>query len=74
MSHNKLIAWLSNSVLLALFLIGTPLHAQESFYRGKTLRFIVAYEPGGGFDVYPAQLRATLANMSQEIPPLSWRI
>ena len=52
MRHNKLIAWLSSSVLLALFLIETPLHAQESFYKGKTIRFIVAYEPGGGFDVY----------------------
>jgi len=52
MRHIKLIAWLSNLVLLALFLLRTPLHAQESFYRGKTLRFIVAYEPGGGFDVY----------------------
>ena len=52
MRHNKLIAWLANSVLLALLLIGAPLYAQETFYRGKTIRFIVAYEPGGGFDVY----------------------
>ena len=74
MRHIKLIAWLSNLVLLALFLFCTPLHAQESFYRGKTLRFIVAYEPGAASTSIPAQLRATLANMSQEIPPLSWRI
>ena len=40
MREIKLIAWLSNSVLLALFLIGTPLHAQESFYKGKAVRFI----------------------------------
>ncbi len=52
MRHNKLIAWLSKSVLVALFLIGAPLDAQESFYKGKTIRFIVAYEPGGCFDVY----------------------
>lgn len=24
----------------------------ETFFKGKTIRFIVAYEPGGGFDVY----------------------
>src|SRR5919107_1761012 len=25
---------------------------QANFYQGKTIRFVVAYEPGGGFDVY----------------------
>jgi tripartite-type tricarboxylate transporter receptor subunit TctC len=28
------------------------LHAEESFYRGRTIRLIVGYPPGGGFDVY----------------------
>ena len=74
MSHNKLIAWLSNSLLLALLLIETPLQAQESFYKGKTIRFIVAYEPGGGFDVYTRTIARHFGKHCQEIPPLSSRI
>jgi tripartite-type tricarboxylate transporter receptor subunit TctC len=70
----KLIAGLSNLVLLALFLFRTPLYAQESFYRGKTLRFIVACEPGGGFDVYTRTIARHFGKHVPGIPPLSWRI
>jgi len=31
---------------------GAPAQPAEDFYRGKTLRVIVGYEPGGGFDAY----------------------
>ena len=42
-----------------------PVLAQESFYKGKTIRLIVGTEPGGGFDTYS---RAIARNMSKYIP------
>jgi len=48
----------SKSVLLAaatVFLLSfpaAPLRAQESFYKGKTIRIIVGFSPGGGYDAY----------------------
>lgn len=43
--------------LLSLFLfiplsLTTPVSAQESFYKGKTIRIIVGTSPGGGYDTY----------------------
>ncbi len=70
----KLIAWLSNSVILALFLVGTPLHGQESSTVGKSSALSSHTSPGAASTFIPAPLRATLANMSQEIPPPLWRI
>lgn len=42
------------AVLLALLLGFGPasVQAQESFYKGKTMRIIVGAPPGGGFDAY----------------------
>jgi len=42
-----------------------PVLAQESFYKGKTVRLIVGTEPGGGFDTYS---RAIARHMSRYIP------
>lgn len=49
---------ISNSVLLVI-VIGlllcfwrAPLRAQESFYKGKNIRIIVGFSPGGGYDTY----------------------
>ena len=48
----------SNSVLLVMLtglLISfweAPLRAQESFYKGKNIRIIVGFSPGGGYDTY----------------------
>ena len=39
-------------VSLVLILSSTAARSQDSFYKGRTIRFVVAYEPGGGFDVY----------------------
>jgi len=39
--------------------------ADEGFYKGKTLRLIVAFAPGGGFDTYS---RAIGRHMSKHIP------
>lgn len=40
---------LMNLVLAAWFLIPTvAVHAEESFFKGKTIRFIAGSTPGGG--------------------------
>jgi tripartite-type tricarboxylate transporter receptor subunit TctC len=39
--------------------------AVANFYRGKTVRFVVGFAPGGGFDTYT---RAIARHMSQYIP------
>ena len=38
----------------ALFLSAVPAQAEpiEDFYRGKTLRMLIGYGPGGGYDIY----------------------
>ncbi len=42
-----------------------PAFAQESFYKGKTLRIIVGFGAGGGFDAYA---RALSRHMGKHIP------
>ncbi|MSP40585.1 MAG: hypothetical protein EXR70_19025, partial [Deltaproteobacteria bacterium] len=50
--------WLEMRVLISLicficFLVGADsAHAQDQFYRGKVLRIIVGFPPGGGYDTY----------------------
>jgi tripartite-type tricarboxylate transporter receptor subunit TctC len=38
----------------AIFLTAMPIQAEpiEDFYRGKTLRMLIGYGPGGGYDIY----------------------
>ena len=42
----------------ALLIAAAPVAAQEpaSFYKGKTVRIVVGFTPGGGYDVYARQL------------------
>ncbi len=44
------------SLILALFfwmaLLPEPVAAEESFYKGKTVRIVVGFPPGGGFDTF----------------------
>lgn len=42
--------------LLALLYVQHAAHAQESFYKGKTIRIVVATSAGGGFDAYTRTL------------------
>ena len=48
--------WLHGSLILAglLFAIsGTrPAAAQDSFFKGKTIRIVVGFSAGGGYDLY----------------------
>ena len=48
--------FLSIMAILAVFLVGPNVWAQESFYKGKTIRFVVATTAGGGFDAYTRTL------------------
>ena len=62
---------LLNSALLVLFagllpgFWGSPLLAQESFYKGKTIRIVVGFSPGGGYDTYA---RAIARHMGKHVP------
>lgn len=51
-------------VLIAL-LAATSVAAQESFFAGKTIRIVVGFSPGGGYDVYA---RAIARHMGKFIP------
>jgi tripartite-type tricarboxylate transporter receptor subunit TctC len=53
------------AILLASLLLTVPAVAQQDFYKGKTLRFIVGYSPGGGFDIYT---RAIARHINKHIP------
>src|SRR5215831_5111742 len=47
--------------------------AQESFYKGKTIRIIVGAPPGGGYDTYSRLIARHIGNISQVTPRLLWR-
>src|SRR5262245_7109107 len=55
------------AILLGLILIGRvdPVFAQASFYEGKTIRFIVGFSAGGGYDTYT---RLIARHMGKHVP------
>jgi tripartite-type tricarboxylate transporter receptor subunit TctC len=56
---------LAVGVALGLLACATPAATQEPFYRGKTIRIIVGFTAGGGFDVYS---RVLARHMARHIP------
>lgn len=53
-------------VLLWVFLLGDHLAlAQDQFYRGKILRIVVGFPPGGGYDTYS---RLIARHMGKHVP------
>ena len=44
---------------------GTPSAAQETFFKGKTIRIVVGFSAGGGYDLYA---RAIARHMGNHIP------
>ena len=52
-------------IWLTFYSWAAPASAQEAFYKGKTIRIIVATTPGGGFDAYS---RAIARHMAKHIP------
>jgi tripartite-type tricarboxylate transporter receptor subunit TctC len=53
------------TMALGLAAIGARPATAEDFYKGKTIRFIVGYAPGGGYDTYT---RAIARHISRHIP------
>jgi tripartite-type tricarboxylate transporter receptor subunit TctC len=53
------------AVLCVCALWSTPILAQEGFYKGKAVRLVVAFSPGGGFDAYS---RAIGRHLGKHIP------
>jgi tripartite-type tricarboxylate transporter receptor subunit TctC len=53
--------------LTLLALVGVPCAAaaQDDFYRGKTIRIVVGYSAGGGFDTYS---RAIARHLAKHVP------
>ena len=50
---------------LALILCTSTIALAEDFYKGKTIRFVVGYSPGGGYDTYT---RAIARHIAKHIP------
>jgi tripartite-type tricarboxylate transporter receptor subunit TctC len=65
MRKRKMIPLLAIGVLFAFVTWVLPAHAQESFYRGKTIRLIVGLAPGGGYDLYA---RTIARHLGKHIP------
>jgi tripartite-type tricarboxylate transporter receptor subunit TctC len=58
--------------VLAVILGAPPVASgQDEFYRGKTIRIVVGYSPGGGFDTYSRAIGRHIANISRlyALPP-----
>src|SRR5262245_57696202 len=55
------------AILLGFILLGRvePVFAQASFYEGKTIRFIVGFSAGGGYDTYT---RLIARHMGKHVP------
>ncbi|MEK6600753.1 MAG: tripartite tricarboxylate transporter substrate-binding protein [Candidatus Binatota bacterium] len=53
------------TITTGFLLISSPLSAQDSFYKGKTIRIIVGASAGGGYDTYS---RTIARHMGKHIP------
>ncbi len=51
--------------LLALLGVAHGAPAQDDYYRGKTIRIVVGYSAGGGFDTYA---RAIARHLARHVP------
>lgn len=50
---------------IVLIAAAAPALSEEGFYKGKTVRLVVAFSPGGGFDTYS---RAIARHLGKHIP------
>lgn len=57
--------WMIGVAIAVLAFSGAPALAQDGFYKGKTIRLVVAFSPGGGFDTYS---RAIGRHLGKHIP------
>jgi tripartite-type tricarboxylate transporter receptor subunit TctC len=65
MSARRIIPVLAISALLGFIPRVAVTHAQEPFYKGKTIRLIVGLAPGGGYDLYS---RVIARHIGKHIP------
>jgi len=56
---------LAIALVAALVLTGGSAVAADDFYKGKTIRVIVGYSPGGGYDTYTRQI---VRHLGKHIP------
>ena len=60
----------TTAVLRSAFFLKVPKVTADEFYKGKTIRFIVGYAPGGGYDTYT---RAIARHIGTDIPWTPWQ-
>lgn len=48
--------WLAAALLIGVVIVSGPAAAQEPYYKGKTIRIVVGFTAGGGFDAYSRAL------------------
>jgi tripartite-type tricarboxylate transporter receptor subunit TctC len=65
MNKLRLLLTLRIAIYCAISVLLPSLTAAEDFYKGKTLRFVVGYAPGGGYDTYT---RAVARHIGKYIP------
>lgn len=53
------------AIIVALAFLSVSGAGADEFYKGKTIRFIVGYAPGGGYDTYT---RAIARHIGNHIP------
>ena len=62
---NRVFNLLTLIVVLALVAGASTAALGEEFFKGKTIRFVVGFSPGGGYDTYT---RAVARHMGKYIP------
>jgi len=57
--------WFLLAALASIFFLSTATNAQEDFFKGKRIRFVVGYPPGGGYDL---AARLVARHMGKHLP------
>jgi tripartite-type tricarboxylate transporter receptor subunit TctC len=65
MRTGRMVSLLAIGAFFGFATWAASVHAQEPFYRGKTIRLIVGLAPGGGYDLYS---RVIARHMGKHIP------
>ncbi len=65
MANRRIVLLLAMGALFSFATCVVSVHAQEPFYKGRTIRLIVGLAPGGGYDLYS---RVIARHMGKHIP------
>ena len=63
-ARSKSVVFLSVGLLVTA--AAFPAGAEDDFYKGKTIRIVVGFSAGGGFDTYARALSRHLSKRSEE--------